>query len=92
MSIVGPPDTIIASTESTGATQLDFDHRLTIIRSNGVDGNILARVAESRLEGFKLSRSGKAKACCPFHAEDTPSFVLSASGRYKCFGRPPQRH
>jgi hypothetical protein len=86
MSVVGPSDTTIAPTESTDATQLDFDQRLAIIRSNGVDGDILARVAESRLEGFKLSRSGKAKACCPFHAEDTPSLVLSSSGRYKCFG------
>src|ERR1700753_4158183 len=41
------------------------------------------------LQGFlKLKREGvNFKACCPFHNEKSPSFVVSgAKGMYKCFG------
>lgn len=35
-----------------------------------------------------LKKSGQSyKACCPFHQEKTPSFIVTPSrGRYKCFG------
>lgn len=36
---------------------------------------------------LKSAGSGKYKACCPFHAEKTPSFhVDEARGRWHCFG------
>ena len=32
---------------------------------------------------LELKKSGaNFKACCPFHGEDTPSFVVSPSNRY----------
>lgn len=35
----------------------------------------------------KVIRDGEDyKACCPFHAERTPSFVAYADGHYHCFG------
>jgi DNA primase catalytic core len=39
-------------------------------------------------ECITLKKQGSSlKACCPFHGENTPSFVVNASrGFYKCFG------
>ncbi|KPW68731.1 CHC2 zinc finger domain-containing protein [Pseudomonas cannabina] len=39
-----------------------------------------------------LKKAGKAfKACCPFHAEKTPSFEVSPErNTYKCYGCPAQ--
>ncbi len=42
----------------------------------------------SRISGIRLeqTRSG-ARACCPFHQERTPSFVIDdTTGRYRCYG------
>lgn len=37
--------------------------------------------------GFSLTKSGKNwKMCCPFHHEDTPSFMVYADLSYHCFG------
>ncbi len=48
------------------------------------------RVALSAIVGrrLKLVRAGREhKACCPFHAEKTPSFTVNdAKGFYHCFG------
>ena len=41
-----------------------------------------------RLAGVRFEEGGgRAKACCPFHRERTPSFFVDdAAGRYRCFG------
>lgn len=37
--------------------------------------------------GFTLKKSGSTwKMCCPFHKEDTPSFVVYPDLSYHCFG------
>lgn len=37
--------------------------------------------------GIALVKSGERwKACCPFHSEKTPSFVVYPDGSYYCFG------
>lgn len=37
--------------------------------------------------GFKLQKSGSNyKMCCPFHQEDTPSFMVYPDLSYHCFG------
>ena len=48
----------------------------------------LAQVEEVVGDFVTLKRAGATyKACCPFHNEKTPSFVVSPSkGIYKCFG------
>ncbi len=48
----------------------------------------LAQVEEVIGDFVTLKRAGATyKACCPFHNEKTPSFVVSPSkGIYKCFG------
>ena len=48
----------------------------------------LAQVEEVIGDFVTLKRAGSTyKACCPFHNEKTPSFVVSPSkGIYKCFG------
>ena len=48
----------------------------------------LAQVEEVIGDFVSLKRAGATyKACCPFHNEKTPSFVVSPSkGIYKCFG------
>ena len=48
----------------------------------------LAQVEEVVGDFVTLKRAGATyKACCPFHNEKTPSFVVSpAKGIYKCFG------
>ena len=48
----------------------------------------LAQVEEVVGDFVSLKRAGSVyKACCPFHNEKTPSFVVSPSkGIYKCFG------
>lgn len=61
----------------------------------GIDANVLAEI-KARINladlieeyGVSLRRMGaNAKACCPFHKEKTPSFVVNADkGFYKCFG------
>ena len=47
-----------------------------------------ARVEEVIGDFITLKRAGSSyKACCPFHNEKTPSFVVTPSkGIYKCFG------
>jgi hypothetical protein len=79
-------DATTASIRPGGNTQGgdDFQARLTVIRSNGADNDILQRIAESRLQGFKQKRD-KSVACCPFHAETSPSFEV-IDGRYHCWG------
>ena len=39
-------------------------------------------------ESIQIKREGsRFKCCCPFHQEDTPSFVVTPSMNiYKCFG------
>lgn len=38
-------------------------------------------------DGVDLRRAGKLyKACCPFHPEHTPSFVVYEDGGWRCFG------
>lgn len=41
-----------------------------------------------KLTGIKFANYGeRLKACCPFHQEKTPSFIVNKNtGRYKCFG------
>ena len=48
----------------------------------------LAQVEDVIGDFVTLKRAGATyKACCPFHNEKTPSFVVSPSkGIYKCFG------
>lgn len=48
----------------------------------------LAQVEDVVGDFVTLKRAGSVyKACCPFHNENTPSFVVSpAKGIYKCFG------
>jgi hypothetical protein len=46
--------------------------------------------------GYKLTRNGQEFAtCCPFHAEDTPSFTIfigqDGVERFHCFGCAPLR-
>jgi hypothetical protein len=37
--------------------------------------------------GFVLQKSGSNwKMCCPFHKEDTPSFMVYSDASYHCFG------
>jgi len=37
--------------------------------------------------GFTLQKSGNTyRMCCPFHKEDTPSFVVYSDLSYHCFG------
>ncbi|MCR5003836.1 MAG: DNA primase [Bacteroidales bacterium] len=47
-----------------------------------------ARIEEVVGDFVTLKRAGSSlKACCPFHSEKTPSFVVTPSkGIYKCFG------
>lgn len=61
----------------------------------GIDANALAEI-KARIDladliseyGVDLRRAGSSvKACCPFHKEKTPSFVINTDrGFYKCFG------
>ena len=61
----------------------------------GIDANVLSEI-KARIDlgdligeyGVDLRRSGiNAKACCPFHQEKTPSFMVNLDkGFYKCFG------
>ncbi len=50
-------------------------------------GVSLSQVVE-QISGLDLQSSGgQFKACCPFHAEDTPSFYVNdGKGLYHCFG------
>lgn len=45
-------------------------------------------IVEVLSEYLRLKRSGSTyKACCPFHEEKTPSFIVNpANGTYHCFG------
>ncbi|EPP36995.1 DNA primase [Chlamydia avium] len=45
-------------------------------------------IVEVLSEHLHLKKSGSTyKACCPFHAEKTPSFIINATGAYyHCFG------
>ncbi|MEG2479540.1 MAG: CHC2 zinc finger domain-containing protein, partial [Mucinivorans sp.] len=47
-----------------------------------------ADIAEVVGDFVQLKRKGvNYTACCPFHNEKTPSFIVSpAKGLYKCFG------
>src|SRR4029077_8656558 len=50
---------------------------------------VRSRVSLTSLVGrdAKLERAGRLwKACCPFHAEKTPSFYVYDDGHYHCFG------
>ena len=61
----------------------------------GIDANALAEI-KARIDladliseyGVDLRRAGSSvKACCPFHKEKTPSFIINVDrGFYKCFG------
>lgn len=60
-----------------------------------IDQNTIDRIIDAaRIEdvvrsyGVELQKAGTVlKACCPFHEEKTPSFVVSpAKGIFKCFG------
>ena len=61
----------------------------------GIDANALAEI-KARIDladliseyGVDLRRAGSSiKACCPFHKEKTPSFIINTDrGFYKCFG------
>ena len=67
-----------------GATRMTLKEK--IIEAKNIIGEKAAHIIA---EDLKLDKwDGKAlKACCPFHSEDTPSFIWNKKENYfKCFG------
>lgn len=55
-----------------------------IIEAKAKMGNNAANIIADH---FKLEKWDGKKACCPFHNEDTPSFIFNEKlGHFKCFG------
>lgn len=47
----------------------------------------IAAVDVASLAGIRLVRKGRREwACCPLHAESTPSLMFDEQGRWHCFG------
>jgi DNA primase len=58
-------------------------------RPSGLLAEVRSRISLTSLVGrdANLERRGRLHvACCPFHAEKTPSFTVYEDGHYHCFG------